>query len=80
MAETFEQFAAARLPGLLRLAGVLAGDRGIAEDVVQEVLLRVSGRWSVIVATTVPEAYVRRMVVNDYLSWRRKWARIGGST
>ena len=42
---TFEEFAAARLPAVLRFAAVLTGDRGLAEDVVQEVLLRASGRW-----------------------------------
>jgi hypothetical protein len=39
---TFEEFTADRLPRLLRFAVVLTGDRGLAEDVVQEVLLRVS--------------------------------------
>ena len=74
--DTFDEFARRELPGLLRLAGVLAGDRGIAEDVVQEVLLRVSRRWDGIASTDVPVAYVRRMVVNEYVSWRRKWGRI----
>jgi RNA polymerase sigma-70 factor (sigma-E family) len=76
MKDTFDEFARRELPSLLRLAGVLAGDRGIAEDVVQEVLLRVSRRWASVSATDVPHAYVRRMVVNEYVSWRRKWARI----
>ena len=39
---TFEEFAAARLPAVLRFAAVLTGDRSLAEDVVQEVLLRAS--------------------------------------
>jgi hypothetical protein len=30
---TFEEFAAARLPGVLRFAGVLTADRALAEDV-----------------------------------------------
>ena len=34
---TFEEFAAARLSGVLRFAGVLTADRALAEDVVQEV-------------------------------------------
>jgi len=42
---TFEEFAAARLPALVRFAVVLTGDRGLAEDVVQEVLIRANGRW-----------------------------------
>jgi RNA polymerase sigma-70 factor (sigma-E family) len=72
----FEEFTAARLPGLLRFAVVLTGDRGLAEDVVQEVLLRAYGRWAKIGALDSPEQYVRRMVVNEYLSWRRRWARV----
>ena len=41
----FEEFAATRLPAVLRFAGVLTADRALAEDVVQEVLIRASGRW-----------------------------------
>jgi RNA polymerase sigma-70 factor (sigma-E family) len=73
---TFDEYVADRLPGLLRLAGVLAGDRATGEDVVQEVLLRASKRWSQICAVGSPDAYVRRMVVNEYVSWRRKWGRL----
>ena len=69
---TFEEFAAARLPAVLRFAAVLTGDRGLAEDVVQEVLLRASRRWETIAGLDRPEAYVRKMIVNEYLSWRRR--------
>jgi RNA polymerase sigma factor (sigma-70 family) len=69
---TFEEFAAARLPAVLRFAAVLTGDRGLAEDVVQEVLIRANGRWEAIAGLDRPEAYVRKMIVNQYLSWRRR--------
>jgi hypothetical protein len=69
---TFEEFAAARLGALLRFAGVLTGDRALAEDVVQEVLIRAHGRWAAIARLDRPEAYVRKMLVNEYLSWRRR--------
>jgi RNA polymerase sigma-70 factor (sigma-E family) len=69
---TFEEFAAARLPSVLRFAAVLTGDRGLAEDVVQEVLIRASARWQAIAILDRPEAYVRKMIVNEYLSWRRR--------
>ena len=69
---TFEEFAAARLPAVLRFAAVLTGERGLAEDVVQEVLLRASRRWETIAGLDRPEAYVRKMIVNEYLSWRRR--------
>jgi RNA polymerase sigma-70 factor (sigma-E family) len=69
---TFEEFAAARLPAVLRFAAVLTGDRGLAEDVVQEVLIRAHGRWEAIARLDRPEAYIRKMIVNEYLSWRRR--------
>ncbi len=72
---TFDEFAATRLDAVLRFAVVLTNDKGLAEDVVQEVLIRAHQRWAHIGAMEHPEAYVRRMVVNEFLSWRRKWAR-----
>jgi RNA polymerase sigma-70 factor (sigma-E family) len=72
---TFDEFAAMRLDAVLRFAVVLTNDRGLAEDVVQEVLIRAHQRWTQIGTMEHPEAYVRRMVVNEFLSWRRKWAR-----
>jgi RNA polymerase sigma-70 factor (sigma-E family) len=72
----FEEFAAARLPALLRHALALTGERALAEDVVQEVLIRAQARWVRIGRMDQPEAYVRRMIVNEYLSWRRRWARV----
>jgi RNA polymerase sigma-70 factor (sigma-E family) len=75
MTVTFEEFVSARGDALLRFAAVLTGDRGTAEDVVQEVFLRAHRRWARIDALEQPEAYVRRMITNEYLSWRRRWAR-----
>ncbi len=37
---TFEEFAATRMPAVLRFAAVLAGDRATTEDLAQEVLIR----------------------------------------
>jgi RNA polymerase sigma factor (sigma-70 family) len=71
---TFSEFAAARLAGLLRYAVVLTGDRDLAQDVVQEVLARAQVKWNKIVKTDSPDSYVRKMVLNEYLSWRRTWA------
>jgi RNA polymerase sigma-70 factor (sigma-E family) len=66
---TFDEFAAARLPAVLRFATALSGDPDLAKDLVQEVLIRASERWPEI---GHPESYVRKMVVNEYLSWRRR--------
>lgn len=73
---TFEEYAAWRLPALLRYAAVLAGDRDLAEDIVQEVLGRAHLRWHKISRLDVPDQYVRRMITNEFLSWRRRWARV----
>ena len=69
---TFDEFAGTRLRAVLRFATALTGDPDLAKDLVQEVLIRVSGRWQQIGQLDWPEAYVRKMVVNEYLSWRRR--------
>ncbi|BAL88854.1 putative RNA polymerase ECF-subfamily sigma factor [Actinoplanes missouriensis 431] len=71
---TFEDFLTARLPALLRYATVLACDTHLAEDIVQEVLARAQPRWARIAAADVPEAYVKRMIINELASWRRRRA------
>ncbi|AGL19589.1 SigE family RNA polymerase sigma factor [Actinoplanes sp. N902-109] len=68
----FEEFAAARSPALLRYAMLLSGDREQARDLVQEVLTRALVKWPRITRADDPYAYVRRMVTNEYLSWRRR--------
>jgi RNA polymerase sigma-70 factor (sigma-E family) len=73
---TFEEFAAARVPVLVRTAVQLCGDLGLAEDLVQEVLIKVHRQWDRIATLESRDGYVRRMLVNEHLSWRRKWARI----
>jgi RNA polymerase sigma-70 factor (sigma-E family) len=69
---TFDEFAGTRLPALLRFATALTGDPDLAKDLAQEVLIRASRRWHEIGQLDRPEAYVRKMVVNEYLSWRRR--------
>ena len=73
---TFESWAATRLPSLLGAARAMCGDAGTAEDVVQDVLAKAYTRWDTISTLDAPEAYVRRMLVNEVTSWRRKWARL----
>jgi RNA polymerase sigma-70 factor (sigma-E family) len=77
----FEEFTSTRLPAVLRFAAVLTADRALAEDVVQEVLIRTSKRWDRIGEFDYPELYVRKMVVNEYLSWRRRsWRMLPGGS
>lgn len=74
MRDRFDAFVAERLDRLLRYATALTCDPHLAQDVVQEVLLRAQRRWSRIEAMHAPDAYVRRMIINEYLSWRRRRA------
>jgi RNA polymerase sigma-70 factor (sigma-E family) len=69
---TFEEFARARLPAVLAFATVLAGQRATAEDLAQEVLIKVHARWDQIGQLDRPELYVRKMILNEFLSWRRR--------
>ncbi|MFC7479976.1 sigma-70 family RNA polymerase sigma factor [Luedemannella flava] len=63
------------MSALLRFAMVVACDAHLAEDVVQDVLVRAHGRWQRIVAMEHPEAYLKRMVVNECLRSRRRTRR-----
>ena len=72
----FERFVRERGPDLLRFTTAMCVDRSLAEDVLQEVLARLHPRWADVRRIDAPEMYVRRCLVNEYLTWRRKWARI----
>jgi RNA polymerase sigma-70 factor (sigma-E family) len=69
---TFDEYVRTRGPALVRLAWLIAGDRHLGEDLVQEVLTRAYPRWKRIVAGGSPDMYLRRMLVNSHVSWRRK--------
>ena len=70
----FTEYVAEHQRGLLRFATALTTDEALAEDVVQDVLTPAFERWDRIAAVDQPHAYVRRMIVNEYLSWRRRRA------
>ncbi len=71
---TFEEFVALRLGALTRYATVVTWDPHLAEDITQDVLVRAQARWSRIGRLDAPEQYVKRMVLNEFLSWRRRKA------
>jgi RNA polymerase sigma-70 factor (sigma-E family) len=71
---TFDEFVAHRLGALLRYATVVTCDPHLAEDITQEVLVRARARWGRICRLDAPERYVKRMVLNEFLSWRRRRA------
>lgn len=69
---TFQEFAASRLPAVLAFAVVLTGQPATGEDIAQEVLIRAYARWDTIGGLERPDLYVRKMVLNEFLSWRRR--------
>ncbi|TWP33522.1 SigE family RNA polymerase sigma factor [Leekyejoonella antrihumi] len=71
----FTEYVREQRPSLLRFATVLTGQAWLADDVVSDVLGRAFERWDHIDSLARPHAYVRRMIVNDYLSWRRRLLR-----
>ncbi len=71
----FSAFLDERQLSLLKLAIVLCGSRPAGEDVLQEVLLRAHQQWSRISTLQSPYGYVRTMVVNEHLAWRRRSTR-----
>lgn len=72
MATSFDEYVVGRGPGLLRFGYLLTGDRHLAEDLVQEVLAKAHRRWAKIERLDQPDAYCRKAVLNQYLSWRRR--------
>ena len=74
--ESFPAFVARQQASLLRLAFLLAGDRGHAEDLVQTALMKTYRHWDRISRSGEPTAYVRRALVTTHTSWRRRaWHR-----
>jgi len=73
--EGFREFVEVRSASLLRSAWLLTNDWHSAHDLVQTSLLRTWPRWEKLVRRDRPELYVRRVMVNTYLSWRaRRWS------
>jgi RNA polymerase sigma-70 factor (sigma-E family) len=69
---TFEAFVTYRSGSLLRLALLLTGDPGRAEDLLQTALMKAWRAWSRVDGD--PEPYVRRIMVTTATStWRRRW-------
>jgi RNA polymerase sigma-70 factor (sigma-E family) len=67
----FEAFVGARWLPMVATAYLVTADRGVAEDCVQEALVRMHRRWRRINAEG-RVAYANRAVINAALSWRRR--------
>ncbi|MFL6105793.1 MAG: RNA polymerase sigma factor [Marmoricola sp.] len=63
--ESFEQFVHRSTPRLLRVAGPLCPQRADAEDLVQDVLIRIARYWGKVSGASSPDAYVTRVLINE---------------
>src|SRR5215208_4835091 len=70
--QDFTAFVAARWASLYRLAYLLAASPTGAEDLLQTTLEKAYVKWSRIGRMEFAEAYVRRMLANNYVSSRRR--------
>ena len=68
----FDDFYVALRPRLVRTAYAVAGDLGVAEDAVQTAFAKAFRSWRRISRLASPEAYVRKMAVNEVLTTRRR--------
>lgn len=66
----FDEFVHARRGALTRTAYLLTGNHHTAEDLVQHALLQTARHWERI--STSPEAYARRVMYHQNISWWRK--------
>lgn len=72
---TFAEYASDIWAWLYRYAYLLTGNHADAEDVAQQTLLKAYQSWTRVIRSDSPNAYLRRMLTNTFLSARRpkKW-------
>ncbi|MEL6891404.1 MAG: sigma-70 family RNA polymerase sigma factor [Actinomycetota bacterium] len=71
---SFDQFYAANYATVVRLAFSLCGSRAIAEELAQEGFVAAHARWRRISRFDRPDLWVRRVVINRSISFRRRQA------
>jgi RNA polymerase sigma-70 factor (sigma-E family) len=71
-AEDFRRYVVGRQRSLLRTAWLLTGDWASAEDLVQTALVRAWPHWARIATGEGADAYVRRIMINKSIDWRRR--------
>jgi RNA polymerase sigma-70 factor (sigma-E family) len=69
----FREFVRSRGTPLHQSAYLLCGDRHLADDVVQDTLVKAYQHWRRVRQADSPEAYVRRILLNEVRGrWRRR--------
>jgi RNA polymerase sigma-70 factor (sigma-E family) len=74
----FAEYVALRRDTWVRAACLLTGDPHTAEDLVQTALIRVWPRWGRVIAQGDPDSYIRKVLMNVFLSSlrRRRWREV----
>ncbi|MFF1819168.1 SigE family RNA polymerase sigma factor [Kribbella sp. NPDC058245] len=75
MGEEFAEFARGRHGALYRYAYLLAGERGLADDLVQEGLIKTYVAWRRMRDPAAAEAYTRKVITTTAIDWwrRKSW-------
>jgi len=68
----FTEFVNASSARLFRSAFALVGDRQLAQDLLQEALVKTFVAWPRLRDESKAEAYTRRTIVTTLISWRRR--------
>ncbi len=71
----FDDFVLARSPALQRAAFLMVGDVSLAQDLVQEALVKTYVAWPRLHRTASAEAYTRKAITTTAISWfrRKSW-------
>ena len=74
--DEFDAFVLARSSTLHRAAFLMVGDRALAQDLVQEALVKTYAAWSRLRHKGNAEAYCRKAITTTAISWfrRRRWS------
>jgi RNA polymerase sigma-70 factor (sigma-E family) len=72
MGGRLEELYVRHAPAALRLAYFLTGDRDLAQDLVQDAFVRVAGRFKHLRTPDAFDAYLRRTIVNLFMSYLRR--------
>jgi RNA polymerase sigma-70 factor (ECF subfamily) len=70
----FDDFYRSHYPSVTRLAYSLCGSMAIAEELAQDAFVAAHSRWRRIAGFDRPDLWVRRVVINRSISYRRKLA------
>jgi RNA polymerase sigma-70 factor (sigma-E family) len=71
-ATAFTEFISARSASLFRTAYLIVGDHQLAQDLLQESLIKTYMAWPRLRDPSKAEAYTRKTIVTTAISWRRR--------